>query len=193
MTDAKFNFQKKLSEEKKKEIFQKLGSKLGSENISDKEIDRIAYSKDYWPITLRWILEGKTPALPDLIVWPENREQVSEIIKTVNYGEIAITPFGKGSGVLDGAIPINGGIVIDQKNKIEHMELEEEYVFHDSCVLSRKLNIYDEPREVLNNILKLNIKEPCFNKKRYQMLWTWRGDGDNQPGAFPENCEKQIL
>ena len=54
-----------------------------------------------------------------------------------------------------------------KENKIGHMEMkqEEEYVFHDPCVLSRKLNIYDEPREVLSNILKLNIKEPYFNKK----------------------------
>jgi hypothetical protein len=175
-----------------------LDPQKGPENVSDKEIDKIAYSKDYWPITLRWVLEGKTPALPDFVVWPENTKQVSDVVKIANDEEIPVVPFGEGSGVLGGAVPINGGIVIDIKrmnrileindknltvtaqprtnvvdleralnkeSKIGPMEMNEEYIFHDPCVLSRKLGIYEEPREVLNSISKLKLKEAYFNKK----------------------------
>jgi FAD/FMN-containing dehydrogenases len=111
--------------EKKREILQKLRNKVGPENVSDKEIDKIAYSKDYWPITLRWVLEGKTPALPDLIVWPENTKQVSDVVKIADDEEIPIVPFGEGSGVLGGAVPINGGIVIDIKRMNRILEIND--------------------------------------------------------------------
>ncbi len=52
-----------------------------------------------------------------------------------------------------------------KEGKIGPLELDGEFVFHDPCVLSRKLDIYKEPREVLNTISKLNLKETYFNKK----------------------------
>lgn len=52
-----------------------------------------------------------------------------------------------------------------KEGKIGPMELNEEYVFHDPCVLSRKLGIFEEPREMLNSISGLKLKEAYFNKK----------------------------
>jgi Fe-S oxidoreductase len=49
--------------------------------------------------------------------------------------------------------------------KVGPLELDGELVFHDPCILSRKLDIYKEPREVLNAISKLNLKEADFNEK----------------------------
>ena len=114
---------KELSEKKKKEILKKLCGILGPENVSDKEIDKISYSKDYWPIALRWMLEGKIPALPDYIVWPENTKHISDVIKLANEEEIPIIPFGEGSGVMGGAIPIKGGIVVDMKKMNKTLEI----------------------------------------------------------------------
>ena len=81
---------KKLSEKKKKEILKGLCNILGSKNVSNREIDKISYSKDYWPIALRWTLEGKTAALPDYIVWPKNTKQISDVIKLANEKEIPV-------------------------------------------------------------------------------------------------------
>jgi alkyldihydroxyacetonephosphate synthase len=107
--------ERRISEKKRKEILERLYNIVGAENVSDKELDRIAYSKDYWPIALRWVLEGKVPALPDYVIWPENTKQISDIIKLANEEDIPVTPFGEGSGVLGGAIPVKGGIIIDMK------------------------------------------------------------------------------
>ncbi len=82
---------------------------------STKESDRIIYSKDYWPIALRWYLDGKLPALPDCVVWPENDEQVAEIIRLANKEKVPVVPYGEGSGVLGGTVPVKGGIVVDMR------------------------------------------------------------------------------
>ncbi len=55
------------------------------EGVSDKEADRVTYSKDYWPITLRWLLDGKLPAPPDYIVWPENVQLAPWLLTGVRF------------------------------------------------------------------------------------------------------------
>ena len=106
--------------EDKPKIKAKLGEIVGIENISDNEIDILAYSKDTTLLTLNWTLEGKIAALPDFIVWPDNTEQISSILKLANEENIPVIPFSEGSGVVGGAIPIYGGIILDMKkfNKI---------------------------------------------------------------------------
>jgi len=93
--------------------------------VSTKESDRIIYSKDYWPIALRWHLDGKLPALPDCIVWPENEEQVAEIIRIANERQVPVVPYGEGSGVLGGAVPVKGGIVVDMRKMDKVIEIDD--------------------------------------------------------------------
>jgi alkyldihydroxyacetonephosphate synthase len=111
------------TESEKSKILQRLRSALGSENVSIQEVDKVAYSRDYWPITFRWLLEGKIFTLPDFVCWPASTKEVSDIVKIANEEKVPITPFGEGSGVLGGAIPIDGGIIVDLKrmNKISEI------------------------------------------------------------------------
>ena len=99
--------------------------------ISIKESDRIVYARDYWPITLRWMLDGKIPALPDCIIWPENAQQIVEIVKIACEEKIPIIPYGGGSGVVGSAIPIKGGIVVDMKKMDKVLEID------DSSLMAR--------------------------------------------------------
>jgi alkyldihydroxyacetonephosphate synthase len=93
---------------------------LGTDNVSTKEIDLFAYSKDASLIGHNWILEGKIAGLADFITWPESKEQIIQILKLANIEKIPVIAYGEGSGVVGGAIPIRGGIIIDMKkfNKI---------------------------------------------------------------------------
>ena len=109
-----------LSEEKKSRIMKVLEKIVGKKNISDAHLDKISYSKDYWPIALRWMLEGKFAALPDIILWPLTAEQISKIFIMANKEKIPVIPFGEGSGVLGGAVPVHGGIIVDMK-KMDHI------------------------------------------------------------------------
>ncbi len=135
---------KERSPEKKKEIFVKLGNKIGLENVSDKELDKMAYSKDYWPITVRWVLEGKTPIFPDFIVWPQNTKEISDVIKIANSNKIPIVPFGEGSGVVGGAIPVNGGIVVDMK-RMTNIAINDENL---TVTAQTGINLTDLEREL---------------------------------------------
>ena len=52
-----------------------------------------------------------------------------------------------------------------KERKIGNLELKGEFTFHDPCVLSRKLGVYEEPRDILKSISGLTLKETYFNKE----------------------------
>lgn len=52
-----------------------------------------------------------------------------------------------------------------KEGRITLKEHKKEYVYHDPCVLARKLNICEEPRDLLKFIPGLNLKEAQFNKE----------------------------
>ena len=110
----------------KEKIKKKLQKLLGNNNISSKPIDLIAYSKDATLLSMNWTLEGKLPALPDFITWPENPSQISEILKMANEEKIPVIPYAEGSSVVGGSIPICGGIIIDMKKFNKVLEINDE-------------------------------------------------------------------
>lgn len=99
----------------KLKIESKLKEIVGLNNVSTKEIDLLAYSKDSTLIAFNWELQGKIAGLADFITWPGTTEQIIEILKLANQEKIPVIPYGEGSGVVGGAIPLYGGIVIDMK------------------------------------------------------------------------------
>ncbi len=74
-------------------------------------------------------LEGKA----EVLIRPEKKEEIIEVIKTANEYRIPVTPRGAGTGVSGGAVPLYGGIIlslekmnkiieIDKKNRIAVVE-----------------------------------------------------------------------
>ncbi|WP_253276545.1 FAD-binding oxidoreductase [Thermococcus sp. EP1] len=114
----------KSNHELPSDVLKHLISILGN-RISTKDVDLLSYSRDYWPITLHWMLKGKIPALARAIVWPKNTKEVQEVVKIAYENDIPIYTYGGGSGVLGGAIPEQGGIVVDMK-KMRSIKLHEE-------------------------------------------------------------------
>jgi alkyldihydroxyacetonephosphate synthase len=108
---------------------QKIESKLkeivGESNVSTKDIDILAYTKDTTLLAFNWAIQGKIAGLPNFITWPETVDQISEILKLANEEKIPITPFAEGSGVVGGAIPIRGGIIIDMKHFNKILEIND--------------------------------------------------------------------
>ncbi|MFQ5999223.1 MAG: (Fe-S)-binding protein [Candidatus Bathyarchaeia archaeon] len=63
---------------------------------------------------------------------------------------------------------------------------KQSYVFHDPCLLARKLNIESEPREVLTSIPRLKLREPRFTGKE-----TWCcGNGGTLRVVSPKTSRK---
>ncbi|WP_461863982.1 FAD-binding oxidoreductase [Thermococcus sp.] len=98
---------------------------LGPEKVSTKPADLFSYSHDYWLITFHWLLEGKVPALPDVVVFPRTEKDVLQALRIAHEEGVPVYPYGGGSGVLGAAVPEHGGMVIDLK-RLRDVELHED-------------------------------------------------------------------
>ncbi|MBY9009723.1 MAG: FAD-binding oxidoreductase [Candidatus Lokiarchaeota archaeon] len=109
----------------KAKIVSELTEIIGKQNVSTEPIDILAYTKDSSLIAFNWTLQGKIAGLPDIITWPETVEQISEILKFANKEKIPVIPYAEGSGVVGGAIPTRGGIILDMKKFNKILELND--------------------------------------------------------------------
>ncbi len=89
---------------------------FGPRRVSLRSIDLDTYARDMWPRLLLGHREGRTPPWrPYAVVWPEHVREVVAVMKLAREQRIPIVPYGGGSGVCGGAVPIHGGITIDTK------------------------------------------------------------------------------
>ncbi len=89
---------------------------FGERRVSMRAVDLDTYSRDMWPRLLLAYREGQRPPhRPHAIVWPEHVREVVAVIKLARERRIPIVPYGGGSGVCGGAVPLFGGITIDTK------------------------------------------------------------------------------
>lgn len=84
--------------------------------------------------------------LPDLVLKPKTREEISLILKKCNHDLIPVTPRGAGTGLSGGALPHLGGIVLSTERMNNILFIDE-----------RNLQVTTEPgviTEVLQNAVK---------------------------------------
>ncbi|SFB28335.1 D-lactate dehydrogenase (cytochrome) [Lentibacillus halodurans] len=67
-----------------------------------------------------------TPYLPDIVVFPENADEVRDTIKLANKYDAPVVPYGYGSSLEASVIPQQGGIVIDFANMNRVLEVRED-------------------------------------------------------------------
>lgn len=85
------------------DLIEQIEAIVGTQNCSTAQAERELHSKDQ---------SMHAPALPDIVVWVENAEHVSEILKLANVNHIPVTPWGVGSSLEGNPMPIYGGILI---------------------------------------------------------------------------------
>lgn len=95
--------------------------------------------------------------LPEILVFPGNEQQIVEIIKLANRCLIPVTPRGGGSGLVGGAVPLYGGIVIDlgRMNQIVEVNTDAQYMIVQPGV--RTLDI----QQTANKFGLLYAGDPC--------------------------------
>lgn len=83
---------------------------IGKENVLYSIEDRICYACD----------GSKQRHIPDVVLRPQSTQHVSNILRYANTHVIPVYPRGAGSGLTGGAVPAQGGIVLDftQMNQI---------------------------------------------------------------------------
>jgi alkyldihydroxyacetonephosphate synthase len=98
---------------------------VGDEHFSQQESDLISYSLDYWLYGIFLSQKGDLPALPSAVVSPASAAQIQKIIRCAGEYKVPITPFGGGSGVVGGAIPLNGSVILNLQRMNRFLNLEE--------------------------------------------------------------------
>jgi len=87
---------------------------VGGEWVLEHPRDLQAYTRDYWPllVTLE-VEEGLTGGLPAAAVLPANEEEVVRLIDAAVEAGVRLVPYAGGTGVLGGAIAVEGEVVLD--------------------------------------------------------------------------------
>lgn len=63
------------------------------------------------------------PQYPDVVVFPETADEVSQVVGFANEQGIAVVPFGSGSSLEGNTVPQNGGISIDFQRMNQVLEV----------------------------------------------------------------------
>lgn len=81
---------------------------------------------------------------PEVVIWPLNAQEISQILKIANERRIPVTPWGAGTSLEGNPIPVEGGIVIDLQQMNHILELMEEdlQVRVGTGVIYKELNQY---------------------------------------------------
>ncbi len=81
----------------------KLKEIVGKDNFFDSNEDKLSYSFDATPLYQQ---------LPEAVIFPENEEQISEVVHLANSEKINIVPRGAGTGLSGGSIPVENSIAL---------------------------------------------------------------------------------
>jgi len=109
------------------ELLSGLSQIVGPAHLSTERADRIAYSADFWPKAQIWKLRGEIERHPpDCVVWPAEEGEIAAILRFCHERLVPVVPYGGGSGVCGGTIPLHGGVVVDVKRMRRVLAVDQE-------------------------------------------------------------------
>ena len=98
-------------------VKEKIISIVSPVNFDDSKTGRLVYSYDATP---------NFQSMPDAVVSPRNKQEISQIVKICNEYQIPIVPRGSGTNLCAGTCPTEGGIVLLFKHMNKILEVDEE-------------------------------------------------------------------
>jgi glycolate oxidase len=112
-------------------IKEKIIQIVGFNNVSDKIIDKLAYSKD----------ASQLSGEPLLIVWPKNAKEIEEIVKTIKNTNYDLIARGSGTNLVGSVVPKNS-IILDltRMNKIININQKNKTVVVEPGIILQDLN-----------------------------------------------------
>lgn len=115
-------------------IISKLRNIVGTEYVITDLVEMFPYSMD------ATLFSPKN--MPEVVVQPNTKENVSKILKLATKHRIPVVPRGSGSGLAGGALAIYGGIVVDMTrfDKILDINIVNNIVEVESGVICDNLN-----------------------------------------------------
>lgn len=107
-------------------LLSEIADVVGTEDVSVRDIDKLAYSQDYFWLGQMWLDRGQEPSRPDVICSPESTEEVSRLLRIATRFRIPVIAYGGGSGTQGGVVPLYGGLVIDMKKMNRVIRVDEQ-------------------------------------------------------------------
>jgi len=87
---------------------------VGAANVLSSFDDRLGYARDRLPYAVFRERAGEVAgAVPRLVVRPANQDEIVRLVQLAQARKVALIPYGNGSGVLGGAIPLGGEVMVD--------------------------------------------------------------------------------
>ncbi len=88
---------------------------VGAEHVATDPIATATHAHDWWPRDLMRRRAGERLATPDAVVAPPNGDEVAALVRFCAAHDLALVPFGAGTGVCGGARPVSGATTVDLK------------------------------------------------------------------------------
>ena len=107
------------------EIGDALRNELGHDRVSEDAAALDAHRTDYWILAHLRARQGRLGPPPACIVRPRATAEVAAAVRTAQRHGVAVVPYGGGSGVLGGAVPPAGSVVIDLRAMDRLLDIEE--------------------------------------------------------------------
>ena len=106
---------------------------VGEEHVFSDLAERMSYSRDLS------VHEG----IPDLVVFANTTEEISDIMRLSNREKIPVTVQGSGTATTGASLPVKGGILLDihNMNKILEINKENFYARVEPGVICNQLNM----------------------------------------------------
>lgn len=103
-----------------------LSAALGEAQLSTAVADRLAYARDRTPLATFNMRAGRSLGdFPVAIATPESEAQVAQVMALANAHGFVVIPYGAGSGVVAGAIPVADTVMLDLKRLNGLVELDD--------------------------------------------------------------------
>ena len=104
-------------------IVEALSSIVGGDNVLTADYDLDRYSADALTPFRAYRAGYAFERLAELVVRPGSVEEVSQIAALATRQGIPLVPYGGGTGVMGGVLPVKGGIVVDVKRLNQILEI----------------------------------------------------------------------
>ena len=95
------------------DIADSLARIVGPENLLADADARDRYSADALTPYRAYYADAAFDRLADLVVRPADTDQVSRIVALAQQRRVPVIPYGGGTGVMGGVLPVHGGIILD--------------------------------------------------------------------------------
>lgn len=101
--------------ERSEALINDLKQAIGDSRVLCDPISCMVASRGTWPVELKWLALGTKRPRPVCVARPADTEQVSRVLRVASAHRAPVIPYGGGSGIVGGSIPVEGSIVLDLK------------------------------------------------------------------------------